>query len=49
MTVRGIPLATGGSKFMQIHEDGLPVQEFGDVNFGNADQYGPGGLQSGSR
>ncbi len=39
MTVRGIPLATGGSKFMQIHEDGLPVQEFGDVNFGNADQY----------
>ena len=39
MTVRGIPLATGGSKFMQIHEDGLPVQEFGDVNFGNAEQY----------
>ena len=39
LTVRGIPLATGGSKFMQIHEDGLPVQEFGDVNFGNAEQY----------
>ena len=39
ITIRGIPLATGGSKFLQIHEDGLPVQEFGDVNFGNAEQY----------
>ena len=39
ITVRGIPLATGGSKFLQIHEDGLPIQEFGDVNFGNAEQY----------
>ena len=25
ITIRGIPLATGGSKFLQIHEDGLPV------------------------
>ena len=29
-TIRGLPLASGGSKFMQIEEDGLPVLEFGD-------------------
>lgn len=29
-TIRGLPLASGGSKFMQIQEDGLPVLEFGD-------------------
>ena len=39
ITVRGIPLATGGSKYMQIHEDGLPVLEFGDINFGNTDNF----------
>ncbi|MDZ7925167.1 MAG: TonB-dependent receptor [Marinagarivorans sp.] len=39
ITVRGIPLATGGSKYMQIHEDGLPVLEFGDINFANADNF----------
>lgn len=39
ITIRGIPLATGGSKFMQLHEDGLPVLEYGDINFGNADNF----------
>ncbi|WP_238582512.1 TonB-dependent receptor plug domain-containing protein [Cellvibrio sp. OA-2007] len=39
ITIRGIPLATGGSKYMQIHEDGLPVLEFGDINFGNTDNF----------
>jgi outer membrane receptor protein involved in Fe transport len=39
MTIRGIPLATGGSKYMQIQEDGLPVLEFGDINFGNTDNW----------
>jgi outer membrane receptor protein involved in Fe transport len=29
-TVRGLPLAAGGSKYMQIQEDGLPIVEFGD-------------------
>jgi len=34
-TVRGLPLAAGGSKYMQLQEDGLPVLEFGDLfNFG---------------
>lgn len=39
LTIRGIPLATGGSKYMQIHEDGLPVLEYGDINFGNTDNF----------
>ncbi|MFX8797727.1 Plug domain-containing protein, partial [Acinetobacter baumannii] len=33
LTVRGLPLAADGSKFLQIQEDGLPVMEFGDVHF----------------
>lgn len=39
ITIRGIPLATGGSKYMQLHEDGLPVLEFGDMNFANTDNF----------
>ena len=39
ITIRGIPLATGGSKYMQIQEDGLPVTEYGDINFGNTDNW----------
>lgn len=30
-TVRGLPLAAGGSKYMQMQEDGLPVLEFADI------------------
>ena len=37
--VRGIPISTGGAKFLQIQEDGLPVLEFGDIAFGNADIF----------
>jgi outer membrane receptor protein involved in Fe transport len=37
--VRGLPVASGGAKFVQIHEDGLPVLEFGDITFGNADIF----------
>jgi len=39
LTIRGIPLATGGSKYLQIQEDGLPVLEYGDINFGNTDNW----------
>ncbi|GAB3007318.1 TonB-dependent receptor [Cyclobacterium sediminis] len=39
ITVRGIPIATGGAKFLQLHEDGLPVMQFGDISFGNADIF----------
>lgn len=37
--VRGLPVASGGSKFLQLHEDGLPVLEFGDITFSNADIF----------
>ncbi|WP_198162073.1 TonB-dependent receptor [Sphingomonas sp. TDK1] len=30
-TIRGLPLAGLGSKFLQFQEDGLPVLEFGDL------------------
>lgn len=39
MTVRGLPMAADGSKFLQIQEDGLPVMEFGDVHFANVDMF----------
>lgn len=37
LTIRGLPLADGGSRYIQFQEDGLPVVEFGDIAFGNAD------------
>ncbi len=37
ITIRGLPLADGGSRYVQIQEDGLPIVEFGDIAFGNAD------------
>jgi outer membrane receptor protein involved in Fe transport len=39
ISVRGLPIATGGSKYVQMQEDGLPVVEFGDMNFGNNDYW----------
>jgi outer membrane receptor protein involved in Fe transport len=39
IAVRGLPVASGGAKFLQLHEDGLPVMEFGDIAFGNADIF----------
>ena len=39
ISVRGIPISTGGSKFLQLHEDGLPVLQFGDIIVGNADMF----------
>ena len=39
ISVRGIPISTGGAKFLQLHEDGLPVMQFGDIAFGNADIF----------
>ncbi|MBI5766715.1 MAG: TonB-dependent receptor [Verrucomicrobia bacterium] len=37
LTIRGIPLSDGGSRYVQFQEDGLPIVEFGDIAFGNAD------------
>lgn len=39
ISVRGVPISTGGAKFMQLYEDGLPVLQFGDIIFGNADIF----------
>lgn len=39
ISVRGLPVASGGSKFLQMQEDGLPILEFGDITFGNADIF----------
>lgn len=39
ISVRGIPVASGGGKFLQLHEDGLPVLQFGDIIVGNADNF----------
>lgn len=39
ITVRGVPIATGGSKYLQLQEDGLPVLQFGDIAFATADIF----------
>ncbi len=39
IAVRGIPLATGGYKYVQLQEDGLPVLQFGDIIAGNVPNY----------
>ncbi len=39
IAVRGIPVSTGGARYIQIQEDGLPILEFGDIIFGNADNF----------
>lgn len=37
--VRGIPVSTGGSEYVGLQEDGLPVVLFGDMQFGNNDYW----------
>ena len=37
--VRGIPVSTGGSEYVALQEDGLPVTLFGDMQFGNNDYW----------
>ncbi|MCW1428620.1 TonB-dependent receptor domain-containing protein [Novosphingobium sp. JCM 18896] len=39
VTVRGLPMASTGAKFLQVQEDGLPVVEFGDMLTGGADMF----------
>jgi outer membrane receptor protein involved in Fe transport len=39
ITVRGLPIVTGGSEFVQLQEDGLPTVLFGDIQFGNNDYW----------
>ena len=37
--VRGVPVSSGGSRYLQIQEDGLPINIFGDTSFGNSDNW----------
>jgi outer membrane receptor protein involved in Fe transport len=39
ISVRGLPISSGGSKYVQIQEDGLPTVQFGDMNFSNNDYW----------
>lgn len=39
INVRGLPISTGGARYIQLQEDGLPVLEFGDIVFGNSDNF----------
>ncbi|CAM4077889.1 TonB-dependent siderophore receptor [Roseateles saccharophilus] len=39
ISVRGLPIASGGSKYVQLQEDGLPGVQFGDMNFSNNDYW----------
>ncbi len=39
IAVRGIPLATGGYKYVQLQEDGLPILQYGDIIVGNVPNY----------
>lgn len=39
IAVRGVPISSGGSKYVQLQEDGLPVLLYGDVSFATADMF----------
>lgn len=39
LTVRGVPVSAGGSRYLLIQEDGLPVLQFGDIAFATQDQF----------
>lgn len=39
ISVRGIPISVGGSRYLLIQEDGLPALQFGDITYGTQDQF----------
>jgi len=39
ISVRGLPIALGGAKFLQIQENGIPTLEFGDIAFFTQDVF----------
>jgi outer membrane receptor protein involved in Fe transport len=39
VTVRGLPISAGGSRYVQFQEDGLPVLLMGDYNFITPDMF----------
>ena len=39
VTIRGLPISAGGSRYVQFQEDGLPVLQFGDMAFATPDTW----------
>lgn len=39
ISVRGVPISAGGSKYLQLQEDGLPILLYGDIAFGTSDIF----------
>ncbi|HEX5393942.1 MAG TPA: TonB-dependent receptor [Rhodocyclaceae bacterium] len=39
VTVRGLPISAGGSRYVQFQENGLPVLLFGDIAFATPDMF----------
>lgn len=39
ISVRGVPISAGGSKYLQLQEDGLPVLLYGDIAFATSDIF----------
>ncbi len=39
LTVRGLPISAGGSRYVQYQENGLPVLLFGDLDFATPDEF----------
>jgi outer membrane receptor protein involved in Fe transport len=39
IAVRGVPISSGGSKYLQLQEDGLPVFLYGDMSFATSDIF----------
>jgi len=39
ITVRGAPISAGGSRYLQLQEDGLPLLQFGDIAFATSDSF----------
>jgi outer membrane receptor protein involved in Fe transport len=39
VTVRGVPISAGGSRYVQFQEDGLPILQIGDLQFATPDTF----------
>ncbi|MEP3390728.1 MAG: TonB-dependent receptor [Reichenbachiella sp.] len=39
ITARGVPISAGGSRYVQLQEEGLPIMLYGDIAFNTQDQY----------
>lgn len=37
--IRGLPISSGGARYLSFQEDGFPILLVGDINFGTADSF----------